>query len=87
MFEKIKSLSKDKSPIVLEKQEGLEVNLAKRQTEIIKLIIKGKSNKEIALELQITEGTVRNMISSLLSKYNLQDRTQIAVFGIKNNVL
>lgn len=37
--------------------------------------------------INITEGTVKNMVSTLLLKYNLQDRTQIAVFGIKNNVL
>ncbi len=87
VFEKIKLFSKNKSPIFFEKQEEYKASFTKRQKEIIKLIIEGKSNKEIALELNITEGTVKNLISTLLSKYSLQDRTQIAVFGIKNNVL
>lgn len=87
VFEKIKSNASAKTEISFEKTETHKSGLTKRQTEIIKLIIDGKSNKEIALELNITEGTIRNMISTLLLKYNLQDRTQLAVFGIKNNIL
>ncbi|HEX9060037.1 MAG TPA: response regulator transcription factor [Clostridia bacterium] len=87
VFEKIKSNAAAKTEISFEKAETHKSGLTKRQTEIIKLIIDGKSNKEIALELNITEGTIRNMISTLLLKYNLQDRTQLAVFGIKNNIL
>ena len=87
VFEKIKANADSKMEISFAKPETLKSNLTKRQEEIIKLIIDGKSNKEIALALNITEGTVRNMVSTLLLKYNLQDRTQIAVFGIKNNIL
>jgi DNA-binding NarL/FixJ family response regulator len=65
----------------------LEVNLTGREQEIIQLIVDGRSNKEIASELDIAEGTVRNMISNLLSKLQLQDRTQVAVFAIKNNLV
>jgi two-component system, NarL family, response regulator LiaR len=47
------------------------------------MISKGYSNKEISKQLYITEGTLRNNISALLSKLNLRDRTQLAVFFIR----
>ena len=50
------------------------------QTEIIRLIANGCSNKEIAAELFLSEGTVRNYLSSILEKLQLRDRTQVAVF-------
>ena len=43
-------------------------------------------NKEIATTLFLAEGTVRNNISKLLEKLELKDRTQLAVFGVKNNL-
>ena len=51
-----------------------------RELEIIRLIADGLSNKEIAAQLFLSEGTVRNYLSSILDKLNLRDRTQIAVF-------
>ena len=51
-----------------------------RELEIIQLIANGYSNKEIASELFLSEGTVRNYLSSILGKLNLRDRTQVAVF-------
>ena len=47
---------------------------------IIKLIADGYSNKEIASELFLSEGTIRNYLSTILEKLNLRDRTQLAVF-------
>ena len=47
---------------------------------IIELIANGYSNKEIASELFLSEGTVRNYLSSILDKLQLRDRTQVAVF-------
>ena len=44
----------------------------------------GKSNKEIAKTLFLSEGTVRNYISSVLDKLSLRDRTQLAVFYYRN---
>jgi len=61
-----------------------DVGLSEREFEIIKLIVEGLSNKEIAQKLYISEGTVRNYISNILQKLNLRDRTQIAVFYFKN---
>lgn len=55
-----------------------EIN--ERELEIIRLIADGFSNKEIAAELFLSEGTVRNYLSSILDKLELRDRTQVAVF-------
>ncbi|MDD3337770.1 MAG: response regulator transcription factor [Lachnospiraceae bacterium] len=55
-----------------------EIN--ERESEIIRLIADGLSNKEIAAELFLSEGTVRNYLSSILDKLQLRDRTQLAVF-------
>ncbi|WP_454053902.1 response regulator transcription factor [Clostridium sp. Marseille-Q7071] len=54
-----------------------------REREIIKLISEGLSNKEIALNLYISEGTVKNYISSILDKTCLNHRTQIAIYYLK----
>ena len=51
-----------------------------RELEIIRLIADGLSNKEIASTLFLSEGTVRNYLSSILDKLELRDRTQVAVF-------
>lgn len=51
-----------------------------RELEIIRLIADGLSNKEIAAQLFLSEGTVRNYLSSILNKLELRDRTQVAVF-------
>ena len=55
-------------------------DINERELEIIKLIANGYSNKEIASELFLSEGTVRNYLSSILDKLQLRDRTQVAVF-------
>ncbi len=68
-------------------KEKLSCQLSQREISIIKLIVFGKSNKEISAELIMTEGSVRNMISGILSKLKLQDRTQLAVYSIKNRIV
>jgi DNA-binding NarL/FixJ family response regulator len=62
------------------------VHLSEREKSIIKLIVDGRDNREISLELHIAEGTVRNTISNILEKLELRDRTQLAVFAIKNDI-
>ena len=51
-----------------------------RELDIISLVAKGLSNKEIAEALFLSEGTVRNYLSAVLDKLELRDRTQLAVF-------
>ena len=55
-------------------------DISRRELEIIRLIADGLSNKEIASQLFLSEGTVRNYLSSILDKLQLRDRTQVAVF-------
>lgn len=55
-------------------------NISEKEYEIITLVADGLSNKEIASHLYLSEGTVRNYLSSILEKLELRDRTQLAVF-------
>lgn len=61
--------------------------LTKRELEVLKLVAKGHFNKEIAIQLDISERTVKNHISSIFRKIDVSDRTQAAVFAIKNNLI
>lgn len=61
-----------------------DYNLTEREMEVLKLIGDGLSNKEISSKLYLSEGTVRNYITNLLEKLELRDRTQLAIFYLKN---
>ncbi|PKM51578.1 MAG: DNA-binding response regulator [Firmicutes bacterium HGW-Firmicutes-7] len=63
-----------------------QYNLTIKEINIIKQVVDGKSNKEIAEDLNFTEGTVKNKVSKLLEKLDIKDRTQLVVFAIKNNL-
>lgn len=60
------------------------LDLNDKEIRIIELVAEGLSNKEIAAALFLSEGTVRNYLSTILEKLNLRDRTQLAVFYYKN---
>ena len=62
-------------------------SLTNREVEVLKFIAKGMLNKEIATALGISERTVKNHISNIFKKIDVGDRTQAAVFAIKNNVV
>lgn len=55
-------------------------DISEKEYDIITLVAEGLSNKEIAARLFLSEGTVRNYLSSILEKLSLRDRTQLAVF-------
>jgi DNA-binding NarL/FixJ family response regulator len=55
--------------------------LSSREVEVLRLIAMGATNREIAAQLVITEGTVKNHISNILSRLNLRDRTQAALYA------
>lgn len=61
-------------------------DLTDREKEYICLVARGLNNKEIAGELFLSEGTVKNNISSILLKLDLRDRTQLAIFGHENGI-
>lgn len=68
-----------------EKKNPLEkYDLTDREKDIIEKVADGLSNREIAEELFLGEGTVRNYLSIILEKLNLRDRTQLAIFYYKN---
>lgn len=54
--------------------------ITEKEQEIIELVSEGFSNREIAGQLYLSEGTIRNYLSSILEKLDLRDRTQLAVF-------
>jgi len=57
--------------------------LSDREVEILKLLSQGLSNPEIASRLFLSEGTVRNYVSSILSKLEVTDRTQAALLALR----
>lgn len=61
--------------------------LTKRELEVLKLVAIGSYNKEIGEKLKISERTVKNHISSIFKKIEVTDRTQAAVFAIRNNLI
>lgn len=66
---------------------GINKNLTVREKEVVKYIAEGMSNGEISHKLGISDKTVKNHVSSILRKLNLMDRTQVAVFAIKNKLV
>ncbi|MDQ1001371.1 DNA-binding NarL/FixJ family response regulator [Neobacillus niacini] len=68
-------------------EKNLLEQLTKRELDVLKEIARGKSNKEIASSLFITEKTVKTHVSNLLAKLELADRTQAALFAVKNQLV
>lgn len=77
-FTKKQQASKDVDKIKL---------LTDRELEIVKELGQGKNNKEIGAYLHLGEGTVKNHITKILEKLELRDRTQLAIFSIKNDLI
>ncbi|MCF6462562.1 response regulator transcription factor [Clostridium sp. Cult1] len=65
---------------LIQNKKNILEELTPREMEITKLVGQGKSNKEISKILYITEGTVKNHITRILSKLDLRDRTQLAIW-------
>lgn len=70
----------------VDKPTGLD-ELTPRELDVLRLIAKGKNNKEIADEMVISEKTVKTHVSSILSKLDLDNRTQAAIYSLKHNLL
>ena len=77
----------NKLPDLINKESKIDFSvkgISEREQDVISLVAKGYSNKEISEQLYLSEGTVRNYISTILDKLNLRDRTQLAVFYYNN---
>lgn len=70
-----------------EKRANEFVLLTKRELQVLELLSEGLLNKEIAYRLNISEKTVKNHISNIFKKINVSDRTQAAIYAIKNNIV
>ncbi|MFL0267383.1 response regulator [Candidatus Clostridium radicumherbarum] len=68
----------------INKSDFSAFGITEKELEIITALAEGLNNKEIASKLFLSEGTVRNSLTTILEKLNLRDRTQLAVFYYKN---
>ena len=70
----------------LDDADALEEPLTDRESEILHLIVEGKGNKEIAAQLRLAEGTVKNYVSRILEKLNARTRTELAVKALNRRM-
>jgi DNA-binding NarL/FixJ family response regulator len=75
------------SSLRAESGHGPEAELTTRELEILRLLGAGKSNKEIAAELQISERTARTHVSNILGKLDLTSRTQAALWAVRQGLV
>ncbi len=61
--------------------------LTVREVQVLKLLAGGRSNKQIAHQLKISEETVKNHVSNILSKLNLTSRTQAALYAVRSGIV
>ena len=67
--------------------EPSDIDLTKRELEVLNLIANGATNREIAGQLFVSEGTVKNHVSHILNSLGLRDRMQAALFAIEHNLV
>lgn len=75
-----------KADFYVESAKKVDEELTKTELKIIEQIAYGLSNKEIADILKLSEGTVRNYISTILNKLKLRDRTQLAIWAVQSRI-
>ncbi len=81
VFNMFSKMSKNNFTIQVDRSNLQDIT--KPEWKVIQLVGCGYSNKEIAQKLFLSEGTVRNYLSSILSKLNLRDRTQVAIWAVQ----
>jgi DNA-binding NarL/FixJ family response regulator len=74
--------------MALDHEETLSVDsLTDRETEVLRLVASGRSNKEIALQLSIAEKTVKTHVGNILNKLGVASRTQAALIAVKSGLV
>ncbi len=86
LFDDHQLSQKSGSKIFYKKEDGLE-QLTKRELDVLHLIAKGMNNKDIAEALFISEKTVKNHLTNIFKKINVDDRTQAALFALKKGLV
>lgn len=67
-------------------EQALHASLTEREVGILRLIAEGRSNKEIAAALYLTEGTIKGYVSTIFDKLGVEDRTQAALYAVKHGL-
>lgn len=67
-------------------KSSVDVDLSRREVKVTHLVGQGRTNREIADELYLSIGTVKNNITHILQKTGLRDRTQLAIFAVKHDI-
>lgn len=75
-------MARENTAVITVDEEYIK-EITESEWKVIGLVSKGLSNKEIAAELFLTEGSVRNYLSSVLKKLDLRDRTQLAIWAVQ----
>lgn len=73
--------------VQLETETDMVKSLTKREIQILSLLVSGKSNLDISETLKLSEQTIKNHVTALYKKIGVKDRTQAAVFAIRNNIV
>ena len=81
-----KLVMQPKATTTIEKTDISSFGLTEREIELIRLVSQGLNNKEISEALFLSEGTVKNNISTILSKLALRDRTQLVIFAYDHHI-
>ena len=78
---------KTESPTSTAAVPTIEHDLTERELEVLRLIATGATNREIAEKLVVSEGTIKNHVSSILSRLGLRDRIQAALFAHEHDLI
>jgi DNA-binding NarL/FixJ family response regulator len=73
--------------IAMRMGERLLAQLSPRELDVLRRVAKGRSNKEIAAELQVVEGTIKLHVTNILAKLGVSDRTQAVVIALKRGII
>ncbi len=66
--------------------QRVEKNISENELKVMKCVAQGMSNKEIGQTLYLTESSIKKYIHNILGKLEMRDRTQLAIYVIKNNI-